>query len=66
MRSGGMRLLSLIAGILAIITGIRSFGCPSVSFDGGGARMVTVICLPEGSGVVPGWLAGVVLLCWDL
>ena len=51
-----MPLLGLIAGVLAIITGIRSFGCPSVSFRGG--RIVTVVCLPEGIGAVPGWLAG--------
>ena len=51
-----MPLLGLIAGALAVITGVRSFGCPSVSFSGG--RLVTVTCLPEGVGAVPGWLAG--------
>ena len=51
-----MSFLGLVAGVFAIITGIRSFGCPSVSFSGG--RIVTVACLPEGVGAVPGWLAG--------
>ena len=58
-------LLGLAAAAIAIFTGIGVLSCPSVSFSGA-YRTVNVMCLPEGYGDVPGWLAGAGLIVGGL
>ncbi len=51
------RLLSIAAGLASVGVGIRVFGCDTLSF---GSDLVT--CNQDSSGLVPGWLAALVLV----
>ncbi len=52
----------LAASIFAIINGVgilRAENCSSISFDGeAGGRVMTAVCFPDSTGVIPASLAG--------
>jgi len=59
------RVLFVIAGGLALLTGFRVLAepdCDSVSFDGQGGRIATVVCSADESGALPAGLAGIGLI----
>ena len=59
------RLLLLVAGGLAIVTGFRVLtnpDCNTVSFDGQGGRIAVLVCAPDDSGALPGNATGAVML----
>jgi len=59
------RVLFVVAGGLALLTGFRVLAepdCNSVSFDGQGSRIATVVCSADDSGALPAGLAGIGLI----
>lgn len=59
------RILFVVAGGLSLLTGFRVFAepdCNSVSFDGQGGRVASVVCSADDSGAVPAGLAGIGLI----
>lgn len=59
------RLLFVVAGGFALLTGFRVLAepdCNSVSFDGQGGRVATVVCSADDSGALPAGLAGIGLI----
>ena len=59
------RIFFVVAGGLALLTGFRVLAetnCNSVSFDGKGGRVATVVCSADDSGAVPAGLAGIGLI----
>jgi len=59
------RILFVVAGGLALLTGFRVLAepdCNSVSFDGQGGRVASVVCSADDSGAVPAGLAGIGLI----
>jgi hypothetical protein len=59
------RIVIVIAGGFALLTGFRILAepdCNSVSFDGQGGRVATVVCSPDDSGALPAGLAGIGLI----
>jgi len=59
------RIFFVVAGGLALLTGFRVLAepnCNSVSFDGQGGRVASVVCSADDSGAVPAGLAGIGLI----
>ncbi len=56
------KIIGSILGLLVIINGfsvLTDRNCDSVSFDGqGGGRVMVANCFPDGSGALPGSVAG--------
>lgn len=60
------RIIGVIVGIVAIVNGfgiLTNDNCESVSFGGrGGGRVVAAMCYGDGSGALPGFVAGLGML----